>query len=75
VIKGISGREVKLTVFNRWGNKVYGSDAYANTWDGSSNVSGLILGNTKLPQGTYYYVAEFMDGADKPINGYIVLQY
>ena len=75
VIKGISGRAVKLTVFNRWGNKVYGSDAYANTWDGSSNVSGLILGTSKLPQGTYYYVAEFMDGVDKPINGYIVLQY
>jgi len=39
------------------------------------NVSGLIIGNNKLPQGTYYYIVEFEDGADKAVNGYVVLQY
>ncbi|MES2762886.1 MAG: gliding motility-associated C-terminal domain-containing protein [Bacteroidota bacterium] len=75
VIKGISGRTVKITVFNRWGNKVYANDAYDNTWNGTPNVSGLIIGNSTLPQGTYYYIVEFEDGEDEPVNGYVVLQY
>lgn len=75
VLKGIEGRTVKLTVFNRWGNKVYSNDAYDNTWAGVPNVSGLVIGSNKLPQGTYYYIVEFEDGADDPINGYVVLQY
>ena len=75
VIKGIEGRTVKITVFNRWGNKVYENEAYDNTWNGTPNVSGLIIGNNKLPQGTYYYIVEFEDGNDKNINGYVVLQY
>ncbi|MBL7935395.1 MAG: gliding motility-associated C-terminal domain-containing protein, partial [Bacteroidia bacterium] len=75
VIKGIEGRTVKIIVFNRWGNKVYENESYNNTWGGMPNVSGLIIGNNKLPQGTYYYIVEFEDGVDKPINGYVVLQY
>ena len=75
VMKGISGKVVKLTVFNRWGNKVYENNAYDNTWNGTPNVSGLIIGSNKLPQGTYYYIVEFEDGETKPINGYVVLQY
>jgi gliding motility-associated-like protein len=75
VIKGIEGRIVKITVFNRWGNKVYENEAYDNTWEGMPNVSGLIIGNNKLPQGTYYYIVEFEDGVDETINGYVVLQY
>jgi gliding motility-associated-like protein len=75
VIKGIEGRTVKITVFNRWGNIVYENDAYDNTWEGMPNVSGLIIGNSKLPQGTYYYIVEFEDGNDKNVNGYVVLQY
>ncbi|MDF2447703.1 MAG: hypothetical protein K0R26_207 [Bacteroidota bacterium] len=75
VIKGIEGRTVKLTVFNRWGNTVYENEAYNNTWDGLPNVGGLIIGNSKLPQGTYYYIVEFEDQIDKPVNGFVVLQY
>jgi gliding motility-associated-like protein len=75
VIKGIDGRTVNITVYNRWGNKVYQNDAYDNTWNGTPNVGGLIIGNSKLPQGTYYYIVEFADGADKTVTGYVVLQY
>lgn len=75
VIKGIEGRTVKLTVFNRWGNKVYSNDAYDNTWSGTPNTGGLTIGSGKLPQGTYYYIVEFEDGEDDPVNGYVVLQY
>jgi gliding motility-associated-like protein len=75
VIKGINGRKVKLTVFNRWGNKVYDKAEYDNTWDGYPNANGLILGNNRLPQGTYYFIVEFADGKDKTMTGYVVLQY
>lgn len=75
VIKGISGRTVKLVVYNRWGSVVYKNDAYDNTWDGVANVKTMVIGNSKLPQGTYYYIVEFEDGQDDPIKGYVVLQY
>lgn len=74
VIKGLKGKEATLTVFNRWGNKVYVKENYDNTWNGTPNVNGT-LGNQKLPQGTYYYILEFKNGDIKPVNGFVVLQY
>lgn len=75
VIKGLNGRKVKLTVFNRWGNKVFEQSEYDNLWDGTANVSTLVVGKNKLPVGTYYYVMEYMDNKDKPVTGFVVLQY
>jgi gliding motility-associated-like protein/uncharacterized repeat protein (TIGR01451 family) len=63
----------KLTIFNRWGLKVYQKSDYDNSWNGYPNVSGT-LGNQKLPQGTYYYIIEFSDGT-KAMNGFVVIQY
>jgi gliding motility-associated-like protein/uncharacterized repeat protein (TIGR01451 family) len=74
VIKGLNGKECALTIFNRWGNKVYFKDNYDNTWNGTPN-SGGTLGTQKLPQGTYYYILEFKNSDLKPMNGFIVLQY
>jgi gliding motility-associated-like protein len=40
-----------LIIFNRWGEKVYEANTYANNWKGTyMNTSD------KLPDGTYYYV-------------------
>ena len=50
----------KLTVYNRWGNKVYEKEGYDNTWDGDD-----------LPEGTYYYVFQRLDGEAQ--TGYIQL--
>jgi gliding motility-associated-like protein/uncharacterized repeat protein (TIGR01451 family) len=74
VIKGLSSVENTLTIYNRWGNKVYRKDNYDNTWEGYPNVTGT-LGNQKLPAGTYYYILEFKSGDQKALNGFIVLQY
>ncbi|MBK7666110.1 MAG: gliding motility-associated C-terminal domain-containing protein [Sphingobacteriaceae bacterium] len=75
VIKGIQKTENTLTIYNRWGNKVYKMDNYDNTWGGMPNVSGT-LGNQKLPQGTYYYILEFKGETSlKTVNGFVVLQY
>lgn len=46
----------RLTVFNRWSNKVYESSPYLNEWRGQNN-----RGND-LPDGTYYYILELGEG-------------
>jgi gliding motility-associated-like protein len=65
-----------ITIYNRWGNKVYKSENYldGNPWDGSANVGGT-LGQGKLPQGTYYYVLEIEGSKNKTLTGFIILQY
>ena len=45
----------KLEVFNRYGNIVYETEAYKNTWNGISNVSGVVNRGETLPVGTYFY--------------------
>ena len=55
-----------LTIYNRWGNKVYAASPYDNTWSGKSTK-----GND-LPDGTYYFVLDL--GIDKqPYVGFIIL--
>ncbi|MBL7910281.1 MAG: gliding motility-associated C-terminal domain-containing protein [Bacteroidia bacterium] len=73
-IKGLNGRPVKLTVFNRWGNKIYENGEYDNVWNAYPNVSNT-LGNNKVPQGTYYYIIEFIDGDKETRTGFVVIQY
>ncbi len=73
VISGLNGRPVKLTVFNRWGNKVYEKDRYENNWDGVPNVSGVTFGNGKLPASTYYYILQFQDGRKEIKTGFVVI--
>ncbi len=56
----------KLSIFNRYGMKVYSKLNYTNQWTGKSD-SGK-----ELPDGTYYYVIEF--NLDKPtVTGWIYL--
>lgn len=40
-----------LVVYNQWGDKVYESKDYDNSWDGTLNGKGK-----PLPDGTYYYI-------------------
>ncbi len=61
-----------LYIYNRWGNLVYKKKDYDNTWNGTSNVSGIYLGK-QLPNGTYYFILDLNDGT-KPRQGYITLK-
>jgi gliding motility-associated-like protein len=45
----------RLWVYNRWGNLVFETRAYKNTWPGNWGP------DTDLPDGTYYYVLEWVD--------------
>lgn len=60
-----------LTVFNRWGNKVFEATPYKNDWNGKNNF-GISVGNNVLPVGTYFYLFDFGNGTQK-IKGTIYL--
>jgi len=55
------GVTAKLTIFNRWGERVYQNNNYQNEWNGFSN-HGNFMGKL-LPEGTYYYTIELSNGS------------
>ena len=63
-----------LSIYNRWGNKVYYKDKYDNEFIGFPNV-GNTLGKEKLPVGTYYVIIDFGDEKLKNYSGILQLQY
>jgi len=65
-IKGIENFPgSQLIIFNRWGNEVYRSENYLNTWNGSG-----------LADGTYFYVLNRKEnsGSITLIKGWIYLK-
>ncbi len=62
----LSGLGVKeLTIFNRYGVKVYGYKNYTNQWKGQSDDG------KELPDATYYYAISKSDG--QTITGWVYL--
>jgi len=64
----------KLTIYNRWGSAVYKAQPYANDWDGKANTGAVVGKDGYLPVGTYFYILE-TGTDDKPVKGFIELQY
>ncbi len=62
-----------LTVFNRWQNVVFKTSQYQNDWSGTSEGNGLISSNSKLPDGTYFYLIEWGD-SKPPTRGYVYIK-
>ncbi|MBS7320781.1 MAG: gliding motility-associated C-terminal domain-containing protein, partial [Myroides sp.] len=70
-----------VTIYNRWGRKVYETSAYdskGNVFRGVAEGTSVV-GNEKLPTGTYYYVVEYLydrDGENQWIKkvGYLHLE-
>ena len=48
-----------LQIFNRYGMEVYSKYDYKKEWNGKTN------GGKELPDGTYYYIANFVTGKTK----------
>ena len=81
----ISGLEYypnsNLTIFNRWGNKVWQSKegGYANDWDGTNqNPKSVSIAGDELPVGSYFYIFEpqrdFVSGETiQPTKGYVYI--
>jgi gliding motility-associated-like protein len=57
---------VKLNVFNRWGNQIYESTDYKNDWNGK-NMSG-----ENLSDDTYFYTLEIPN--KNTFKGYVILK-
>ncbi len=69
-VVGYSNRfpNVKVFIYNRWGNLVYESPIpYEDNWDGKSNT---IIDQNYVPTGTYFYQI-FKTPASEPESGYI----
>lgn len=56
---------LKVEIFNRWGNLIYSTRGAYKPWDGKKN-------GVDMPVGTYYYVIDAGDEM-KPITGSILL--
>ncbi|MBS1534083.1 MAG: gliding motility-associated C-terminal domain-containing protein [Bacteroidetes bacterium] len=54
-----------LTIFNRYGTKVYSKGGYKDQWHGQTDSNDI------LPDATYFYVIDFKDGTSK--TGWIYL--
>lgn len=63
-------RDNNVTVYNRWGDKVFSATNYDNT---SKVFKGLADSGSELPSGTYFYRIEFMSGRPSK-TGYLVLK-
>jgi len=70
-IEDAEGFRITFQVFNRWGNLVYESTDYQNTFDGIAN-RGVVLGQ-QLPDGTYFYVVNPNDSS-KPLTRYFTIK-
>lgn len=67
VIKGLETiGKASLTIFNRWGGRVYENDEYDNSWEGVDDKEN------PLPDDTYFYVLKPVNG--KAIKGYLVIR-
>jgi gliding motility-associated-like protein len=64
IIPGLAPNSA-LSIFNRWGNVVFQSDAYDDSWTGKSDA-GL-----ELPEGVYFYTVQTPDG--QKYSGYVSL--
>lgn len=63
----------KLSIYNRWGTLIWNGDSHTPDWDGHAN-NGLLIDNSKIPDGTYFYVLDLNDpNYTKPIAGYLFL--
>lgn len=60
---------VKVTIFDRWGQKVYYSVGYGNdnVWTGKAN-------GITVPSGVYYYIIDLNTSSDDDVfNGYVTV--
>ncbi len=57
--------DVRVEIFNRWGNLVFSSNGYGTPWDGTYN-------GEDLPVATYYYII-YLNSSERPISGNVTI--
>jgi gliding motility-associated-like protein len=73
-IKQTSGsQDCQITIFNRWGSKVYENKNYQNDFEGLSNMPGVLYDRRGgLPAGVYFYILHMKD-LNTQLQGYFYL--
>jgi gliding motility-associated-like protein len=67
-------RNNKVTIFNRWGDKVFQVNNYDDN-DPGKRFDGKGENGNMLPSGTYFYTIDFTgDTISKPLTGYLALK-
>jgi gliding motility-associated-like protein len=64
----------RVTIFNRWGDKVFEVQDYDDTLPGK-RFEGLATGGKELPSGTYFYKIEIGTGTQSALTGYLSLKW
>lgn len=67
VIGGTEAYTYHVEIFNRWGNQLFVSEDYDNTW------LGLTKSGDPLPSGTYYYYIYSNEDSTKVFKGFVTL--
>jgi gliding motility-associated-like protein len=67
-----AGTDNRVSVFNRWGDKVFETENYTNNIPGK-RFEGFSNNGQPLPSGTYFYKIEFAD-ASNTLTGYLSLK-
>lgn len=63
----------RLSIYNRWGVKVWTGDNNSADWDGEAN-RGVQINQAHVPDGTYFYVLELNDpDYPEPLTGFVYL--
>ncbi len=57
--------DVRVEIFNRWGNLIFTSNGYGTPWDGTFK-------GEDLPVATYYYMI-YLNKSEKPISGHVTI--
>ncbi|WP_262502561.1 Ig-like domain-containing protein [Pontibacter flavimaris] len=58
--------DMRVEVFNRWGNKIFSSKGYGAPWDGTYN-------GKELPVATYYYLIYLRNTNEEPLSGNVTI--
>jgi len=64
-----AGEEIpnsEISIFNRWGNRIFHAENYFNNWNGQLSTGG------KLPFGTYFFILH-LKNEDRKIVNYVFL--
>jgi gliding motility-associated-like protein len=61
---------IKVTVYNRWGNVVFEAEPYNNDWNG--HLKGTHP--NPLPPATYFYIIDTNKKSQEPFQGYLEIQ-
>jgi gliding motility-associated-like protein len=66
ITNSVNYPEIRVEIYNQWGNLIFESDGYLEAWDGTYDGQAM-------PTGSYYYVVDLKDDATEPFTGIITI--